>query len=126
MDNFDFDDEIAQQSAHIEAAIPAVVQSIDENMEKIKARMADNLKKEAEEIDPRLMFLKLKKAFMEQYGRISAANTLADYAIGMCNSIKNEMYSDRELLRQTVRLLYEHIEQSTPWYKKLYNKLFRK
>jgi hypothetical protein len=67
-----------------------MLNNIDEELEKGKKRLAENLKKEAEEIDPRLMFLKLKKAHLEILGLVGGAETRSADALYIAKEARNK------------------------------------
>lgn len=80
-----------------------LIEITEEQMKKAKSRLDENLKKEAEDVDPRYMFLKLKKAFLEQYGRINAANIRANDNLAYINAL------DKNLARFKAEI-YEKLE----------------
>jgi len=66
-------------------------ENININLEKAKARLAENLKKEAESVDPRVMCIKLRKGFIELYGLINGANTTSQDAKYIAEKVHRDL-----------------------------------
>lgn len=101
-------------------------ENININLEKAKARLAENLKKEAESVDPRVMCIKLRKGFVELYGLINGANTSSQEA--KCMAEKTE--ENVRCLENTILCLENRLEVlevelnylNLPFYKRWFNK----
>lgn len=111
-----------------------LIRNIEVNITKCKEKHQENLRKEAEEVDPRLMFLKLKKAFIEQYGRINASDTKANDALAIANEFKsrlNKLEQDIEVISYSTsaglgdlqKKFHQLCLQTRPWYIKLGRKI---
>ncbi|HLD91560.1 MAG TPA: hypothetical protein VI911_11235 [Patescibacteria group bacterium] len=121
-----------------------IVKLNEVQLERAKAKLKENQRKELEEVDPRVMFLKLKQGFLEQYGRINAAITACDTVKSDCNSMRYDLKSmqnelnriaennrnlnrDMEVQANVLKELLLYVEKvTTPWYIKVWNRIKRK